>query len=296
MDPAFIPLYLNSALMSNLFTVANLNLSSDVSVQSISTKTQQNTSYTVPMSELTRDLTGRFIQGEFKFNLATELQLEQTAIEITALIKLKRILQSKSLIRIMSSPLDIQNVREKEYIEFQGVVNHNPHLRYIEKMIDYIETDNLIDGIKSIDSIKDENKLDTQMKKVNLKKQLLGDLKDKINQYKDERCEYLITEGLYGSGLRAIIPVENKHLLDNIEHMMACRVTVLGKVIKLGTLAEFGLSDRGMNYLDHVDDRILNELANKETSRFAKRMEQEDEHTLNADEPVMLILPLSISM
>ncbi len=295
MNPAFIPLYLNSALMNNLYTVG-LNLFSDVSVQSISTKTQQNTTYTVPMSELTRDLTGRFIQGEFKFNMSTELQLEKTAIEITALIKLRKVLESKSLLTMMRSPLDIQNVREKEYIEFQGIVNHNPHLRYIEKMVDYIEIDNLIDGIKSIDSLKDEDKLDLQIKKLNFKKELIGDLKNKIKQYKDDRCEYLITEGLYGSGLRAIIPVENKHLLDNIEHMMACRVTVLGKVIKVGTIEEFGLFDRGMNYLEHVDDRIMNELSNKERSCFANRMEEEDEECLNPDDPVILILPLSISM
>ncbi|MCM1992073.1 hypothetical protein [Oceanirhabdus seepicola] len=316
MNSAFIPLYLNSALMSNLFTVVgNIDLSSDVSVQSISTKTQQNTTYTVPMSELTRDLTGRFIQGEVKFNISNELQLEKTAIEITALIKLRKVLKSKSFLTLMRSPLDIQNVREKEYIEFQGIIDHNPHLRYIEKMVEYIEIDNLIDGIKSIESLEDEKKLDLQMKKINFKKELLGDLKDKIKQHKEERCEYLITEGLYGSKLRAIIPVEDKHLLDNIEHMMACRVTVLGKVIKVGTIGELGLSDRKKNYLKHVDKIIVNELANMEKSRSSKNMKKnddlnpyddddddddlnpyDDDDDLKKNDPVILILPLSISM
>jgi len=295
MNPAFIPLYLNSVLMNNLFTVVgNINLSSDVSVQSISTKTQQNTTYTVPMSELTRDLTGRFIQGEFKFNISTELQLEKTAIEITALIKLRQVLKSKSFLTMMRSPLDIQNVREKEYIEFQGIIDHNPHLRYIEKMVEYIEIDNLIDGIKNIDSLDTKTKVDLQMAKVNFKKELLGELKEKIKQHKEKRCEYLITEGLYGSKLRAIIPVEDKHLLDNIEHMMACRVTVLGKVIKVGTLKGLGMSHRRKNYLEHVDERILNELTDKEKSLFAERMEKDDDD--DDDDPVILVLPLSISM
>ena len=297
MNPAFIPLYLNSVLMNNLFTVVgNINLSSDVSVQSISTKTQQNTTYTVPMSELTRDLTGRFIQGEFKFNLSNELQLEKTAIEITALIKLRKVLESKSFLKMMRSPLDIQNVREEEYIEFKGVIDHNPHLEYIEKMIEYIEIDNLIDGIKNIDSFETKDKFDLQVAKLNFKKELLGELKDKAKKYKEERCEYLITEGLYGSKLRAIIPVEDKHLLDNIEHMMACRVTVLGKVIKVGTIRELDLTDRVCNHLYHVNKWIIDEIANKDKSLFEAKMRKYDDESLDKDEPVILILPLSISM
>lgn len=299
MSSAFIPLYLNSILMNNLYTIGLTSFASDVEVQRINTKTSSNTTYTMPISEISKDMTGRYVQGEVKFQFATELLLEQYAIEITALLKLRKLFQTKGMLQHIQSPIQIGSVNEKQYVEFEAVVHHNPNLKYIERVVDFMEIDNITEGIKGIEQCESKEELELVSSKLKLKKELLNDLQAKINDYRENRCEYLVSEGICGSELRAIIPVENKHLLDNIEHLITCRVTVLGKVIKVGTLEEFGLYHRGMNYLDYIDDKIMDELSNREKSMFSehiKKEAEEKEGILRGDDPVVLVLPISISL
>lgn len=274
---AFMPLYLNSNMISNLFVVlVHLFPDINVNVKSITTRNQDTVSFDVPISELSHGICGQYVQGDIHIQLLTETKLERIAIEISQLIKVTDMLNRKNLLKRINNGYDINSLKEQDFIEVSCTLRNNSQIEYMEELVDLVELKLAFDpndkkkeynkkedtnkkDIDKEDTKKEndkehdekENKEEDRGKEKDLEndeyypitKEALQLLKDKLNEWKNERCLKLISDPIGNTDTRIVVPIEGKHMVDNIAHLTSSPVTIIGKVVKIGT----GGDDKKMN-------------------------------------------------
>ncbi|GAA0177887.1 hypothetical protein SH2C18_10340 [Clostridium sediminicola] len=216
---AIIPLYLNTGMINNLFTVVIEKFSK---TQSFNTKKQVVIKANTPLANV---MPNSFCQGDFSFQFLDEFSKQKTeervSIIIITLLKLKSILTENKLLKSLNTEDDINNIKEYDFIELNTELRHNPYIERInelEKLLQLQITFNF-DG--------NDNKL------FQSKREMLNLLKENMKEYKQSKCMKYITPELFGGKYKAIIPLDVKYMEDSLDYLEDSKITVLGKVIRV---------------------------------------------------------------
>lgn len=244
-NKAIIPLYLNTGMINNLFTVVIEKFSK---IQSFNTKKQVIVKANTPLANV---MPKSFCQGDFSFQFLDEFSKQKTeervSIIIITLLKLKSILNENKLIKGLKSEEDIKNLKEYDFIELNTELRHNP---YIER----------INELEKLLQLQITFNLDSNDKKLfETKREVLNLLKENIKEYKQSKCMKYISPELFGGKYKAIIPLDVKYMEDSLDYLEDSKITVLGKVIRVIDDKESNtvnlLSRTCFDYLD--DDYFL---------------------------------------
>lgn len=230
-NKAIIPLYLNTEMLNNLFTIV---IQEFVEIKSFSAKDILTAQIKTPISEFSHEIFGKHIQGDMTIQLQNEFVKQRTEERISTTIvilkKLKDILARENLLKVVDSNTSINSVNLNDYVEFYCKLKRNP---YIENMINAI---NLLEVEGTIEEVKDEvtmDELDTNKNSSSLikREELLNYLKKSLTSHQKERCIRYIATGENNS-IKAIVPIKLGSLLDHEDYMLSGNVTILGKVVQ----------------------------------------------------------------
>lgn len=247
MNPIFLPLYLDNSLVNFLSNVG-ISLAADVNIRKISRRLQEKISFDTPISELTKDICGRYIQGGASVEVTNELTQEREQILIDAFIRTKRMLQDSNMINTVKSLNDLNSVNNGQYIEMNCQLQYNPKIKYLEELINTLEIEialGVLDDQTGGKVIKDNPKIDA-----------IEILRKQLENLKDDKCQNLYSNKLFGSNTRLIVPVQSEHILDHIEHLYNNTVTILGKVARVCTNREIESNISNQSALYGMEDYI----------------------------------------
>jgi hypothetical protein len=269
-NKAIIPLYLNTEMLNNVFTIV---IQEFVEIKSISTKDTLNIHLKTPLSELSYDLFGKYMQGEIDIQIQNEFTKQRTEERVATTIvifkKLKDILSAQGLLKNLSSTNNYSDVVVNDYVEFSCKLNRNPYIENLMSTINLLEIQGTIDNSHSeitADGVANYSDLSNLLKR----KELLDYLKTSLSNHKQERCIRYIADNA-DNNISAVVPIKMGGLLDHEDYMLGGNVTIFGKVIK--SIATSGkalyteeLSNNNYEYLlsndaffDNIDyDRLHN--------------------------------------
>lgn len=231
MNRAFIPLYINSAILNNLFAVI---IQEFVEIKSISTKDSILVHLKTPMSELSYDLFGKYMQGDLDIQVQSEFVKQRTEENISTLIvilkKLKDILLAQGLLKQFSGSTALKDITVDDYVEFPGRLKRNPVMENLHNCIHMLEMS------RAISSRPDEITTDALFQSNNMNLQFDKDvmieyLKKSLDNHKQERCLRYIVQCAADENVSAVIPMKLSSMLDNEDYLMNGSVTILGKVV-----------------------------------------------------------------
>lgn len=218
-NQAIIPLYLNTDMVKNLFTIV---IHKFTEVKAMSTRNQQIMRINTPLSNV---MCGDYIQGTFSVDLLEEQAKERVEIseKILVFLQLRDLLVENNLLKTISNSSELKNVKEKDFIEFSCNLRKEPTIDYAENMINALEAEIILDTLNKQNG---ENKDDN----IESKKQALELLKTNMKDYKENKCFSYIGDGVCNSVCNMVIPLELKFLENNIDYIDKYKVTVIGKV------------------------------------------------------------------
>lgn len=231
---AFIPLYLNQELLNNLFSIV---VQEYVEVKTVSTRDQLLLHLKTPVSELSCDIFGKYIQGDLEFQILSEFVKQRTEQKLSAVIsvlkQLRDILTQQNLLKYIDGPESMNSVQVNDFVDFQCQLTRNPVLQHVHDMIDAMEISNItpinkdIGGEVGADVIKALN--DTRTEQA----QILAFLKEGINSCKNGKCLRYIAQNIADSDTKIVVPIKHSCMLENEEYALNGRVRVMGKVVKV---------------------------------------------------------------
>lgn len=218
MNDFFVPLYINDEVLLSLFKIA---IERFIEIEKITNKQEVIINSNVPLCELT---CGKILQGNASvqllqgFTRRTIQEIEKSTI--TTYIRLRDILEKNMFLKKVTSKDDINFIEDGDIVEIKCKMKMNSQLKKIQHVIDILE----------IESIIDECNLERREEKKFDKKALLNWFKTTLQIVKDSKCTKYITEPLFSSDLRGIIPIQNKYSLMDLDCNYHTNMTVIGKV------------------------------------------------------------------
>jgi hypothetical protein len=236
-----IPLYMNNDAMMNVFTIAIQELTL---AQSVTNRNQMAFKISTPLSELSCDLFGKYMQGSFEASIASENVANVTIIQKTinayVFSNLKRMLNDNNMLKNLSSQEVLKTASKGDFVEFECNLTRNPILQRTSNLVRMLEMENFNDQNTSKDketakkndeakNVKSEHK-----KKIpnNINRQeLLKYLKQNLDTAKQDKCLRYIARDLCGDGCDVIVPIRQACLLDSEDYLTGGKVTVFGKVM-----------------------------------------------------------------
>jgi hypothetical protein len=235
-NKAIIPLYLNTELLNNLFSIV---VQEFVEIRSCSTRDQLIVHLKTPVSEVSYDIFGKFIQGELEFQLLSEFVKQRTEEKISAVIsvlkQLRDILTQQNLLKSIDDSQSMNSIQVNDFIDFQCKLNRNPVLQHVHNMIDVMEINNIMSNYFDMDG-EESADADTIGSYNNYKEahsQILTFLKEGINSCKNGRCLRYIANDICDSDTQIVVPIKNCCMLDNEDYLLNGRIRVMGKVVKI---------------------------------------------------------------
>lgn len=281
---ALIPLYFNEGMINNLYTIV---IEEFAEIKSESTRKLLTISTNTPLYELT---CGKIRQGDLNVQLLNEFTSqkieERVSIAITILSRLKNILNEQSMLKIINNETDVKNIKEFDFIQFTGELYKNPVLEYIEDIIRVMEMQLAFSPEPAEGGdVSQENKV---------KRQVLKILKEDMLSCKTEKCVKYISGSIGNSNTKVIVPLEIKHMADNLDYIEGARITVLGKVVKISN--ETGINNNSLlsgTYFDYLNEEYFQKFKN----RFLKDTDlirDYDSKQLEVNEPVIEIIPIAM--
>ncbi|MCB2293750.1 hypothetical protein LGK95_09455 [Clostridium algoriphilum] len=281
---ALIPLYTNGDMINNLYTVV---IEEFAEIKSESTRKLLTVSAITPLYEAT---CGKIMQGDLNVQLLNEFTSqkieERVSIVITILSRLKNMLNEQSMLKVITNENDVANIKEFDFVQFTGELYKNPVLEYIEDIIRVMEMQ-LAFSPEPL-----ENGDETQEHKV--KRQVLKVLKDGMECCRAEKCIKFISGTIANSNTKVIVPLEIKHMADNLDYVEGARITVLGKVTRVPNGNQ--ITNNNMlsgTYFDYLNEEYFKEFKN----RFLKDtalIRDYDSNNLVIDGPVIEIIPIAM--
>lgn len=279
-NKAAIPLYLNSDIINNLFTIV---VEEFVEIKTVTTRNQIVVNLTAPVNELTYNPCKQFTQGDCSIQLLNEFSHQRTEENISKIIhiylKLKEILQNNGLLKTISGLDDLENIKINDFVQYTSEFEVDPSYNYVEEIARAIELERVISK-ENFDNTENE---------------LLNLLKRDIENIKDKRCLKLVAQDMSRGGREVIVPIELKHMADNIDYLMDSQITVIGKVVKLGEPMRGNNKFRArtrtcLDYMNEEQTRKIKEKFLNEESRFTF-----DENSLeDTNKPFVEIVPFAI--
>jgi len=281
---ALIPLYFNGDMINNLYTIV---IEEFAEIKSESTRKLLTISTNTPLYEAT---CGKIMQGDLNVQLLNEFTTqkieEKVSISITILSRLKNILNQQSMLKIISNENDVKNIKEFDYVQFTGELYKNPVIEYIENMTKVMEMQLAF----SPDPV--ENGDESQEHKV--KRQVLKILKDGMDSCKTEKCLKYISSNIGNSNTKIVVPLDIKHMADNIDYIEGARITVLGKVVRIPKVNEVNSYNLlSGSYFDYLNEEYFQEFKN----RFLKDTNligDYDSKQLEVNGAVIEIIPIAM--
>ncbi|MGH4051472.1 MAG: DUF6414 family protein [Clostridium sp.] len=281
---ALIPLYFNEGMINNLYTIV---IEEFAEIKSESSRKLLTISTNTPLYELT---CGKIRQGDLNVQLLNEFTSqkieERVSIVITILSRLKNILNQQTMLKIINDDTDIKTIKEFDFVQFTGQLYKNPVLEYIEDIIRVMEMQ-LAFSPEPAESV-DESQ------EYKVKRQVLKILKEDMLLCKAEKCIKYISGTIGNSNTKVIVPLDIKHMADNLDYIEGARITVLGKVVKIPKENEINNNSLlSGTYFDYLDEEYFMEFKN----RFLKDtnlISDYDSKQLEVNEPIIEIIPIAM--
>lgn len=234
-NSAIIPLYANENLLNNLFTVV---VQQYAQIRTVTTRSQQAIKITTPLANIIK---GPYIQGTCTIELLNEFANQRTEERISkiivVLLETKGILEANNLLKKINTKQDIDNIQENDYVEFKSILSKNPQIEHIENIIKYMEM---------------KHTFSPDAKEVN--SDILANLKNSLEEWKNSNSLKFITAGLAGTNTRAVVPLQLRYMQDSIDDLYGNYVTVMGKVVKGIDRSNKDISLSSHTYYDFLDD------------------------------------------
>ncbi|MBU3215984.1 hypothetical protein LL033_15415 [Clostridium estertheticum] len=283
---ALIPLYTNGDMINNLYTVV---IEEFAEIKSESTRKLLTISTNTPLYEAT---CGKIMEGDLNVQFLNEFTSqkieERVSIVITILSRLKNMLNEQNMLKVITSGSDVANIKEFDFVQFTCELYKNPVLEYIEDIIRVMEMQ-LAFSPEPL-----ENGDESQEHKV--KRQVLKILKDDMEVCKTEKCIKFISSNIGDSNTKVIVPLEIKHMADNLDYIEGARITVLGKVVRIPNKNKTEINNNDLlsgTYFDYLNEEYFKEFKN----RFLKDttlISDYDSNNLVIDGPVIEIIPIAM--
>ena len=212
-EKAFIPLYLNSSMVDNLFTILVEEFS--VTLKD-SVREQIVLNVDTPLTELIKD---RYIQGDIKLQVLNEYSRENTeqrrVKRISVFLQLMKILKQNNLIKsINKNNITNSKLNIGDYIQMDCELREDPLIEWFKDL----------NGTVNALSYLDRNKAD-KLKQNDFIKQA----ENKLKTYSESNSTRLVTQNfndLYFSFL-----IEDEFIEGNFENILEGPVTIIGKII-----------------------------------------------------------------
>ncbi|MBX4259262.1 hypothetical protein KTC96_16100 [Clostridium estertheticum] len=283
---ALIPLYTNGDMINNLYTVV---IEEFAEIKSESTRKLLTISTNTPLYEAT---CGKIMEGDLNVQFLNEFTSqkieERVSIVITILSRLKNMLNEQNMLKVITSENDVANIKEFDFVQFTCELYKNPVLEYIEDIIRVMEMQ-LAFSPEPL-----ENGDESEEHKV--KRQVLKILKDDMEVCKTEKCIKFISSNIGDSNTKVIVPLEIKHMADNLDYIEGARITVLGKVVRIPNKNKTEINNNDLlsgTYFDYLNEEYFKEFKN----RFLKDttlINDYDSNNLVIDGPVIEIIPIAM--
>ncbi|MBU3155497.1 hypothetical protein LL037_23405 [Clostridium estertheticum] len=283
---ALIPLYTNGDMINNLYTVV---IEEFAEIKSESTRKLLTISTNTPLYEAT---CGKIMEGDLNVQFLNEFTSqkieERVSIVITILSRLKNMLNEQNMLKVITNESDVANIKEFDFVQFTGELYKNPVLEYIEDIIRVMEMQ-LAFSPEPL-----ENGDESQEHKV--KRQVLKILKDDMEICKTEKCIKFISSNIGNSNTKVIVPLEIKHMADNLDYIEGAKITVLGKVVRIPNKNKTEINSNDLlsgTYFDYLNEEYFKEFKN----RFLKDttlIRDYDSNNLVIDGPVIEIIPIAM--
>lgn len=212
-EKAFIPLYLNSSMVDNLFTILVEEFS--VTLKD-SVREQIVLNVDTPLTELIKD---RYIQGDIKLQVLNEYSRENTeqrrVKRISVFLQLMKILKQNNLIKsINKNNITNSKLNIGDYIQMDCELREDPLIEWFKDLKGTVNTLSYLD----------QNKAD-KLKQNDFIKQA----ENKLKTYSESNSTRLVTQNfndLYFSFL-----IEDEFIEGNFANILEGPVTIIGKII-----------------------------------------------------------------
>ncbi|GAA0781376.1 DUF6414 family protein [Hathewaya limosa] len=210
-----IPLYLNSRMVSNLFTI----LIAEFSItETESIKKQVTLGVNTPLSEIIK---GQYIQGDVSLQVLNELSQSQTLEfqikEISVFINLMKILNEHNLLKQCNPNNNdkIPKINKGDYVQLNCELSEDPLIKWFKDM----------EGTVNHMSYVNPEKAD----KLNQTCFMQG-VKNALDKYNDSPSTNVIMKNCYNGNTGAYLKLEKECFQENMNHIFEGPVTVVGKV------------------------------------------------------------------
>lgn len=248
-NKAFIPLYLNTDMVNNLFTVV---VQEFVQSKSVNTKNQITINYRGPMSEFSQELFGKYVQGDISIQVLNEFSKQKTQASISkdieVFMNLRKLLFKNNLIRNIELNESIESINENEFIIINCNLLQNPIIYYLQNFINGMEIQNIFGNIKSANSSNVE---------------IISNLKDYLNKWKINNCIKCVTEEICIPKSRFVIPIDPNYNIGRFNYIGNCKVSVMGKVVNLSDNKQYNYMKLfGDNHLNFINENYFRNFIN----------------------------------
>ncbi|MEG0774649.1 hypothetical protein [Clostridium sp.] len=218
MNEFFVPLYVNDEIILSMFKIA---IERFIEVEKITNKQEVIINSNVPLCELT---CGKILQGNASVQLLqgytrrTIQEIEKSTI--TTYIRLVDILNNNKFLKQVKNKNDLEFLQDGDIVELKCKMKMNSKLKKIQHVIDILEIESALD---------DFNLENTRDSKSN-NKAILNWFKSTLQSVKESKCTKYITEPLFNTEMRGIIPIQNNHSLMELDCNYHTNFTIIGKV------------------------------------------------------------------
>ncbi|MDT8716320.1 hypothetical protein IAI10_06595 [Clostridium sp. 19966] len=269
LNKAAIPVYLNTGILNNLFTVV---VQEFIEIKSFSTKDAISMHFKTPVSELSYDIFGKYMQGDFDIQIQNEFVKQRTEETISTTIvilkKLQDILAQQQMLKNFTGTNQFEGIDENDYVDFSCNMSRNPIMDNMRKFIQTFELANIYTPQQmntSAANKENENAADTTALTnlisplSNIKSEnMLSFLKSTLNNHVEQRCLRYLATSIENTNFNAIIPMKYQSFLDNEDYILNGKVRILGKVVKkYDAPTEDGMMRGGEN--DSIENHLFND-------------------------------------
>lgn len=212
---AFIPLYLNSKIINNLFTIIIEEFSQS---QTHSVKEQVVLNIDTPLSEIVQ---GKYTQGDLRLQVSNEFSKEATEERkvkiISIFIKLMKLLRTNKILKEIRDTEEINDINIGDYITFSCELIEDPIISYFKD----------VEQKQRFHSYMQELGGETQ------KNQTISGAKEFLRSYEEETCNKVLIRNCINKNTNFILRIEKSCIETNFNYLFLGPVTVVGKVINI---------------------------------------------------------------
>lgn len=280
-NKAFIPAYLNNQVVQNLFTIV---VQQFVEAESVSTKDQITINYRGPMSELSYDLFGKYVQGEVSIQFVNEFSKQKTEAviskDIEIFMKLRELLIKNNLMRDINSNEPLDNMHENDFVTVNCEIMNNPIFEYAQNIINRLDMKNTF--FKG-----GENNSDIQGIEI------LNKLKGHVDEWKNSGTMNFLTNEICMPKARCIVPIEYKNAVGNLNFITHGHVNILGKITNI-------IDGNNVSYTDILGGSMLDYIFQDYFRTFISEflnlspIAQNDIFFPSKDKKIIEIMPIAI--